>query len=193
MASATISKYMTWVRAAVKDNARLRKEHKAFLQTQDELVSEVQRLNREIKLQVALRDAAEAGCGLVMNHLRGSAMPTYRVEVEIVSGDAIGVISDYSKTPEFSELSMRLILEWLEKAGMDHLKNAWNTLQSGACGDNRPPKDPAVIHLSKAEIQSGLDRVKWAEALIRQLPDNHDGRNSWLLNYGRKSTNQEAK
>lgn len=40
-----------------------------------------------------------------------------------------------------------------------------------------------VIELTPAEIQSGLTRVKWAEALIRQLPDDHDGRNSWLLNY----------
>lgn len=38
---------------------------------------------------------------------------------------------------------------------------------------------------TKAETQSGLDRVKWAEGLILQLPPNHDGRNSWLLNYGR--------
>ncbi len=43
-----------------------------------------------------------------------------------------------------------------------------------------------VIMLDKAEIQSGHDRVKWAEGLIRQLPVNHDGRNSWLLNYGSK-------
>lgn len=26
--------------------------------------------------------------------------------------------------------------------------------------------------------------VKWAEDLIRQLPADHDGRNSWLLNFG---------
>jgi hypothetical protein len=25
---------------------------------------------------------------------------------------------------------------------------------------------------------------KWAEGLILQLPEHHDGRNSWLLNYG---------
>lgn len=36
-----------------------------------------------------------------------------------------------------------------------------------------------------AEVQSGHDRLQWAEGLIRQLPDTHDGRNSWLLNYGR--------
>lgn len=29
-----------------------------------------------------------------------------------------------------------------------------------------------------------MDRTKWAEGLIRQLPEDHDGRNSWLLNHG---------
>ena len=33
-------------------------------------------------------------------------------------------------------------------------------------------------------MQSGLDRVKHAEGLIQQLPKSHDGRNTWLLNYG---------
>lgn len=28
------------------------------------------------------------------------------------------------------------------------------------------------------------DARPWAESLIRQLPEDHDGRNSWLLNYG---------
>ena len=40
------------------------------------------------------------------------------------------------------------------------------------------------IKLSKAEKQNGLTRVKWAEGLISQLPKTHDGRNSWLLNFG---------
>ncbi len=40
-----------------------------------------------------------------------------------------------------------------------------------------------VIYLTKAEIKSGLSRVKWAELLIKQLPEEHEGRNSWLLNY----------
>lgn len=42
---------------------------------------------------------------------------------------------------------------------------------------------------TKAEKQSGLDRVRWAELLIQQLPADHEGRNTWLLNYGR---NKEA-
>lgn len=44
--------------------------------------------------------------------------------------------------------------------------------------------DREAIRLTKAEIQSGMTRVKWAENLILQLPETHDGRNSWLLNYG---------
>jgi len=46
-------------------------------------------------------------------------------------------------------------------------------------------KEQHVIILNSAEIQSGSDRVKWAEGLILQLPPEHEGRNSWLLNYGR--------
>lgn len=42
----------------------------------------------------------------------------------------------------------------------------------------------AKIKLSKSEKQSGLNRVKYAEGLILQLPSDHDGRNTWLLNYG---------
>lgn len=40
------------------------------------------------------------------------------------------------------------------------------------------------IKLSKCEIQSGLSRVRSAEGLILQLPKDHDGRNTWLMNYG---------
>lgn len=42
----------------------------------------------------------------------------------------------------------------------------------------------ASIRLTRAELQSGHDRQKWAEGLITQLPATHDGRNSWLLNFG---------
>jgi len=48
------------------------------------------------------------------------------------------------------------------------------------------PSMAGVIVLTPAEIQSSHDRVRWAEGLIRQLPENHDGRNSWLLNFGSK-------
>lgn len=44
-----------------------------------------------------------------------------------------------------------------------------------------------AIRLTTPEVQSGSSRVKWAEGLIKQLPENHDGRNSWLLNYGSDS------
>lgn len=40
------------------------------------------------------------------------------------------------------------------------------------------------IKLTGREIQSGWSRVRIAESLIEQLPKTHDGRNSWLMNYG---------
>ncbi len=40
------------------------------------------------------------------------------------------------------------------------------------------------INLNAAEIQSRANRQQWAERLIAQLPTHHDGRNSWLINYG---------
>lgn len=40
------------------------------------------------------------------------------------------------------------------------------------------------IKLTPAEIQGGMSRQKWAEGLIEQLPVGHDGRNSWLMNFG---------
>ncbi len=46
------------------------------------------------------------------------------------------------------------------------------------------------IKLSKHETQSGFNRIQHAENLILQLPKTHDGRNTWLLNYG---TKREAK
>jgi len=40
-----------------------------------------------------------------------------------------------------------------------------------------------TIKLTPVELQSGLDRVRFAELLIKQLPETHEGRNTWLLNY----------
>jgi len=45
------------------------------------------------------------------------------------------------------------------------------------------------IQLTDAEIQSGLDRQRFAENLIILLHPEHDGRNTWLMNYG---SGQEA-
>lgn len=45
-------------------------------------------------------------------------------------------------------------------------------------------KKKTEIKLTLAEIQCGSNRVHWAEGLIKQLPRTHEGRNSWLLNYG---------
>ena len=45
-------------------------------------------------------------------------------------------------------------------------------------------RQQTVIRLSKAELQSGYDRVRAAEDLIEQLPLQHEGASTWLLNYG---------
>lgn len=42
-----------------------------------------------------------------------------------------------------------------------------------------------VIQMTLAEIQSKSDRVTFAEGLIKQLPPEHEGRNTWLINYGK--------
>lgn len=51
---------------------------------------------------------------------------------------------------------------------------------------------PPSIPLDPHEIQSGSTRVDWAEGLIKQLPEEHDGRNSWLLNYGSDAAARQA-
>jgi len=48
------------------------------------------------------------------------------------------------------------------------------------------------ITLSSIELQSGLSRLRFAEDLILQLPLRHNGRNTWLLNYG-TGTEAQAK
>ncbi len=53
-----------------------------------------------------------------------------------------------------------------------------------AAGKRCAPDSSKFLMLTKAEIQSKQDRVQWAEGLIMQLPEDHDGRNSWLPNYG---------
>lgn len=68
-------------------------------------------------------------------------------------------------------------------------KDGWLTF-SGYGGHSfrihKPVKAEPItaIKLTGAEISSGLNRVKGAEGLILQLPVKHDGRNTWLMNYG---------
>lgn len=49
------------------------------------------------------------------------------------------------------------------------------------------------ILLTGAELQCNYNRQQWAEDLILQLPVEHDGRNSWLLNYGQSWEAQELR
>ena len=58
-----------------------------------------------------------------------------------------------------------------------------------AGGDN----DKNIVLFTKAEICSGHSRLKFAEGLIKQLPSDHDDRNTWLLNYGESEEAKEIR
>lgn len=91
------------------------------------------------------------------------------------------------------------------KIDSEQLKAKGNTSLSGILDDetevlekilflleNRRPES-SVIHLNGVEQNSGRDRIHWAEGLIEQLDPKHDGRNSWLLNYGRGELGQHLR
>lgn len=52
--------------------------------------------------------------------------------------------------------------------------------------------DADFIKMTGAEIASGFDRVHWAEQLIRQLPPEHEGAQSWLANYAENKPSPES-
>lgn len=52
---------------------------------------------------------------------------------------------------------------------------------------------PTSIRFTRTEISSGLDRVRLAELLILQLPETHEGRNTWLMHYGRRKYGQQLR
>ena len=50
---------------------------------------------------------------------------------------------------------------------------------------------PILGHETPAETQSGYNRLKHATGLIMQLPTDHDGRNTWLMNYAERNSLEE--
>lgn len=57
-------------------------------------------------------------------------------------------------------------------------------MQKSKIMSKKKSKEVKKIKLNAAEIQSSKTRVDWAEGLITQLPTDHDGAKSWLINYG---------
>ena len=80
------------------------------------------------------------------------------------------------------EARLRSKKVWLGDKQMDQIADTIAALCT-ALEAAQKDAERLSIKLNKAEIQSGVSRVRWAEGLIRQLPEDHDGRNSWLLNY----------
>lgn len=89
------------------------------------------------------------------------------VELGLVTSDRDKVLSEVTELLRRKEQLMRDV-DHLRKVMIDHFSGG---------------EKLGVILLTAAEIQSGSSRVKWAEGLIRQLPETHEGRNSWLMNY----------
>ena len=94
---------------------------------------------------------------------------------------------------EITNLNKEEILKLSNKAGayeFGRQKGYQDGFQNGCrsgvkqAKEDFKPRLNGVIHLSKMEIQSGSSRVRNAEGLICQLPETHEGRNSWLMNYG---------
>jgi hypothetical protein len=57
------------------------------------------------------------------------------------------------------------------------------TLETANLSNINSTRRPLIAQ-TEAEKQSNSSRQRWAEGLILQLPNTHNGRNSWLLNYG---------
>lgn len=53
-------------------------------------------------------------------------------------------------------------------------------------GQTTPGEEPQ-------KAKTTADPMRWAEGLIRQLPTDHDGRNSWLLNHGSSIVEEPSK
>ena len=53
-------------------------------------------------------------------------------------------------------------------------------------------QEPQPTTDRRADIDKPGFGIHWAAGLIRQLPANHDGRNSWLLNYGNDEDKKEV-
>jgi len=92
---------------------------------------------------------------------------------------------EYAHIDEYITLSGKMLRQ--QQAEIETLKSVTKSLSGGleaSLDMNKAQHQRYWSDLSKAEIESGLSRVKWAELLIKQLPEKHEGRNSWLLNYG---------
>ena len=67
-------------------------------------------------------------------------------------------------------LLLFIILIW---GGYETVKKELAALKNQSLGLKTP-----------AEIRCGINRIKMAENLIMQLPNEHHGRNAWLMYYG---------
>jgi hypothetical protein len=92
---------------------------------------------------------------------------------EQITGEIACILENCSGPEHQSEEALAFL--------MQSYQSTWEQLREVILRGLAPSSGLAT----RPEIQSGMDRQKWAENLILQLPIEHNGRNSWLLNYGR--------
>lgn len=125
-------------------------------------------------------DLTQAGHGI--NCIRCSELPFKEQERRVRNDFSVLIPPMLQLQDEVAELTRKLMVS--QRVGSALSGSFGRVLKER---DELYAKSKLSIELAPAEIQSGVSRVKWAEDLIRQLPETHEGRNSWLLNYGTKS------
>lgn len=83
---------------------------------------------------------------------------------------------------EFEELTL---FSCIEAAHEEFYNQQFNLIQKEIVTKFYNEKSRSMMLMfNRVEVKSNLNRVRNAEGLILQLPEDHDGRNTWLLNYG---------
>lgn len=78
------------------------------------------------------------------------------------------------------------IIDGLTQPKIDYVEDLKQVDTTKAYADANVGIDPTRVLavMTEAEFSASVDRLDLAEALIVQFPNTHDGRNSWLMNYG---------
>lgn len=132
------------------------------------LISELREHVRYRYMPASAREAMERAADTLTATLKPQGVEAWAATVDRIV-PAVGPISD--------DAAKQYPAEWAIFVDRDRIRRELLALYAH-------PQAVEAVALTPAEIQSGQDRVRWAESLILQMPDKHDGRNSWLLNYG---------
>ena len=95
-----------------------------------------------------------------------------------------GKSREYRRMEQKLKTTMRVADNWKLRA--DQAEAELRGARAKLAGDYVVPPNKCII-LTRTERQGGLNRQRFAELLIEELPKDHSGRNTWLLNYGTRA------